>query len=268
MRPAAFVMAALTVLLTVGPAAACLWDYNTLRDEKRGLPGVAEVLAGQWERHSRFFYEHRVTAMKAKLVAKSDDWDAMDNLAVAHAKLDDLDAAVAVMRDKERRHPGQYTTASNLGTFYMFQGDLPVAVVQLKRALAINPNAHFGREEYQLRLADFLLQAKSAPSLEDFDFLFVGQDAAEARAVTRRAAATQPLTDEEQAEAAFGDEEVEFARTQGRCRSFESLNLKPNVFDGLVGMVRFGTRASPELYYALGDLLTARTDKALAYRAY
>ena len=136
----------LTVLFTAGTAAACLWDYDTLRDEKRGLPGVAEVLAGQWEQHSRFFYEHRVAGMKAKLAAHPDDWDAMDNLAVADAKLDDLNAAIAVMLDKERRHPGQYTTASNLGTFYMFKGDLPAAIAQLKRALAINPNAHFGRE--------------------------------------------------------------------------------------------------------------------------
>ena len=172
------------------------------------------------------------------------------------------------MLDKERRHPGQYTTAANLGTFFIHRGDLPAGIAQLKRAVAINPAAHFGREEYQLKLAEFLLQARSIPALEDDDFLFVGRDATQAAATTRRTAATQPLTDDERTQAAYGDQELEMIRTAGRVKPFEDLGLKPNVFDGLVGMVRFGTGRSPELYYALGDVLAARNDKALAYRAY
>jgi hypothetical protein len=38
--------------------------------------------------------------------------------------------------------------------------------------------------------------------------------------------------------------------------------------EGVVGMIRFGTGTSPELFYALGDLLAARQDRHLAYRAY
>src|SRR5690349_11409039 len=76
------------------PASACLWDYDTIRDEKRGLPGIAEVLAGKWERHSRYFYEQRVVRMKALLAKEPANLDAWDNLAVAYEKLDDRDNAI------------------------------------------------------------------------------------------------------------------------------------------------------------------------------
>jgi tetratricopeptide (TPR) repeat protein len=253
------------VFTVAAPALGCLWDYDTLRDEKRGLPGMAEVLAGQWERHSRFFYQHRVAAMTAKLAARSDDWDAMDNLAVAHAKLDELDAAIAVMLDKEKRHPGQYTTASNLGTFYMFKGDLPAAIAQLKRALAINPNAHFGREEYQLRLAEFLIRANADPNAECDDFLHLRRTATDGFWGSKPAtqSTTEPTTNPYDGE--FIDEPFKIGFYHGRM---EELGVKPNVFDGLVGMIRFGTTNSPELYFALGDLLALRGDKNLAVRAY
>ena len=252
MRVGRLLIALAIVLAVAVPAVGCLWDYDTLRDEKRGLPGMAEVLAGQWERHSRFFYQHRVEAMTAKLAASPDDWDAMDNLAVAHAKLDDLPAAVAVMLDKGKRHPGQYTTASNLGTFYMFQGDLPAAIAQLKRALAINPNAHFGREEYQLRLAEFLVEAKAKPFLNAVDFLHVGFTGAQWDRFLATAS-TQPAAEAEQ-RAVYDGEQF---RNMGRPSRDVMAEFKPNVFDGVAGMIRFGTQDSPELYFALGDLLAA-----------
>jgi len=58
---------------------------------------TSEVLAGQWEKHSKFFYEHRVAEMKAKLAQHRDDLAAYDNLAVAYEKLGDQDSAISVM---------------------------------------------------------------------------------------------------------------------------------------------------------------------------
>src|SRR4051794_41888010 len=111
------------VLLLTRPAFACLWDFDTLRDERRGLPGVAELLAGRYERHSRFFYEQRVEQMKKRLASHPDDLPALDNLAVAYEKLDDRDHAIATMLKKDQLKPGEYTTYANLGTFYIHQGD-------------------------------------------------------------------------------------------------------------------------------------------------
>ena len=249
----------LVVLLLASPAIACLWDYDTLRDEKRGMPGIAEVLAGQWEQHSQFFYQSRVRQMKTLLTSRPDDKDAIDNLAVAYHKLGNSDAAIAVMLDKEKRFPGQYTTYSNLGTFYMLKGNLDDAIICLKKAMAINPNAHFGREEYQLKLAEYLKEARTDPSVLDHSFICL--------VIHPELLTTRPTTapdDLEQLEVS----EFEMARGRGNPSRFAAMGFKPNIFDGVVGMLRFGTDQSPDLYFALGDLLALHGDKNLAVRAY
>ena len=50
--------------------------------------------------------------------------------------------------------------------------------------------------------------------------------------------------------------------------TFNRLALKDNVFDGIVGILRFGTGKSAELYYVLGELLAAKGEPMLAYRSY
>jgi tetratricopeptide (TPR) repeat protein len=257
--PARNLLIATIILLITSPAIACLWDYDTLRDEKRGMPGIAEVLAGQWERHSKFFYENRVAKMKSLLAVHPENQDAIDNLGVAYFKLGDSDSAIAVMLDKEKRFPGKYTTYSNLGTFYMLKGDLDGAINCLHKALAINPNAHFGREEYQLDLAEYLQKAKADPSVLDHSFVYA--------IVNPPQAATEPATDLSDV-GSLEVEEFERDRNYGNPGRFESAGLKPNIFEGVVGMLRFGTDQSPDLYFALGDLLAIHGDKNLAVRAY
>lgn len=218
-------------------AVACLWDYDTLKDERRGLPGIAEVLAGKWEKHSRFFYEHRVEKMKALLARDPTNLAAYDNLAVAYEKLDDRPAAVVVMEKKEAIKPGEYTTYANLGTFYLHAGDFENGIAYIRKALAINPAAHFGREEYQLKLAEFYRDGRENPKrLEDANFLGIPAERVNSR--------------------------------HGSPDRLKELGLKDNVFDGIVGIIRFGTGTSAELYLTLGDLLALRGDKNLAVRAY
>jgi len=67
----------------------------------------------------------------------------------------------------------------------------------------------------------------------------------------------------------YGDtSEYAGLRRAWQSGSTGELGLKANVFDGIVGMIRFGTGKSAELYLTLGDLLAIRGDKHLAYRAY
>jgi tetratricopeptide (TPR) repeat protein len=236
------------LLTAASTSLACMWDEDTLKDERRGMPGIAEVLAGQWEKHSEFFYRNRVQKMTAKLAADPHDLDAYDNLAVAYEKLGDHDSAIATMLQKEKLAPGQYTTYANLGTFYLHKGDFDPGIANIEKALAVNPDAHFGREEYQLKLARFM-----------------------------RTPATQsvPSTQPEYYEPSFPNFlRVDFNRkltSEWRRRNryyLDSLELKPNVFDGIVGLLRFGTGQSAELYYVLGELLAAKGERMLAYRAY
>src|SRR5438045_1025257 len=150
----------LIVAALARPAAACLWDYDTILDEKRGLPGVAEILAGKWERHSRFFYENRVKRATTLLAREPGNLAAYDDLAVAYEKLGDQDCAIEVTLRKDKIKPGEYTTHANLGTFYLHKGDFENGIAHIRKALEINPDAHFGREKYQLMAAEYLLEAR------------------------------------------------------------------------------------------------------------
>ena len=270
------VLVVLALLAT--PVAACLWDYDTLRDERRGLPGIAEVLAGRWEKHSPFFYQRRVEQMNALITREPSNLAAYDNLAVAQEKLGDIPAAIATMRRKEAIKPGEYTTHANLGTFHLHAGDLDQGIEQIRKALALNPAAHFGREEYQLKLAEFLRDRKRDPAARRYEnFLGIsygeGADVAAARrqidrllAAPSTAPTTAPMT--EPAHLDEGDRNNHGWLGRGSAGKLRDLELKDNVFDGLIGMTRFGTGTSAEVYLTLGDLLALRGDKALAYRAY
>jgi tetratricopeptide (TPR) repeat protein len=232
--------------LLARPLFACIWDYDTLRDERRGLPGMAELLAGRFEKRSEFFYRDRIERMQKLLDREPDNQDAMDNLAVALFRVRRIDEAIATLQHKENRFPNQYTTASNLATFYMLCGNSEDAIPLLKTALAINPNAHFGREKYQLKLAEFLVAAKNEPEYPLKDFLgnepfwqFEKEIESNRPFVNSRFNAPPQSSDEQQA-----------------------------AMNAIAGMIRFGTDQSPDLFFALGNLLLLRGDRHLAYRAY
>ncbi|HEV2292582.1 MAG TPA: hypothetical protein VGR35_01925 [Tepidisphaeraceae bacterium] len=250
----------LLVLCLNAPALACLWDNDTLREERRGLPGVAEILSGRFERHSEFFYRDRVKKMEARPAVDPNDLAAYDNLAVAHEKLGDPDAAIAVMLRKDKLRPGEYTTHANLGTFYLHKGDFENGITHIRKAIEINPDAHFGREKYQLQAAEYLLRAKDDPAVFDEGSFVLPIVLPE---LTKDLDA-KDLPSAERIEAYQHQMEHRVRRRRGR----EADASIDEAIEGIVGMIRFGTGTSPHLYFALGDLLAARGDKHLAYRAY
>jgi tetratricopeptide (TPR) repeat protein len=178
----------------------------------------------------------------------------------------------------------------SLGTFYLHKGDFDNGILYIRKALQINPDAHFGREEYQLRLAEFLREGRSEPRrLRATDFLLIrdgmvltpaaAKEAAETglteftRAMAAVVASTQPATTQRvDPDEVYADPDVavDIQRWayRGRPERLREMGFKDNVFDGIVGMIRFGTGTSSELYLTLGDLLVLRGDKNLAYRAY
>ena len=85
-----------------------------------------------------------------------------DDLAAAYDKTGRDDKAIAVTLDVERKSPGRYETAANLGTFYIHSGRYEDGLKQIERAIQINPNAHFGREVYQKLLMEYLLECRVA----------------------------------------------------------------------------------------------------------
>ena len=93
-RPAGLVAVA---LLTLAPAAsACLWDTDTLWQERRDMPGVLELIVGKFPRHTDAFYEWRVKDRRSRLALHDSGVEELgadaraglyDDLAVALDKL-------------------------------------------------------------------------------------------------------------------------------------------------------------------------------------
>lgn len=258
----------LTVVLTA-PAAACEWDYDTLRMEREQFPGTLELIVGKFLRHSDTFYEWRVKDRTAKIAAAKsgvlmlEDEElarVYDDLAVAYDKLGQHDQAIETIREKAERLPnvGQYETHANLGTFLVHAGRYEEGLVELNKAIEINPDAHFGREKYQVLLVEYLMEKRGGDG-----------------------ELTLPLNAD--AEARYSDYGGPFAHwlleKQGLYTSEDAKVIEEEMnraTKGLLGMMRFGNFHSPILLEAVGDLLLFRHDgpeesvqgQRLAARAY
>ena len=89
-RPAGF--AVLAALLIVPAAPACLWDTDTLWQERRAFPGTLELIVGKFAQHTDDFYEWRVRDRRGRL--------ALHDSGVK--ELDDETRAGAVRRPRRR----------------------------------------------------------------------------------------------------------------------------------------------------------------------
>jgi tetratricopeptide (TPR) repeat protein len=238
MRVVAVIAAALLVL-HASPADACLWDYDTFKEESLGDKEVAQILKGELRKHSRAFYEAKVTYTRAIVDAGNAKKERFDDLAVALAKTGQLDDAIAVLADKEKRFPGEYTTEANLGTFLAMKGDVAGALDHLKKAVAINPDAHFGREIVQIQLLEF-----------------------------HQKLAADPTLDEKQTFLGLGVEEDGpfIVRTKRDKKQDKAIDKQ---IKGIVGLIRFGDgEANPHLWFALAWALVQRGDNQLAMYAF
>lgn len=215
----ALLMLLLVFLICAVPALACIWDCETIAQETQRFPGTLELITGRFPRHTPEFYRWRVADRERRLARDPKNLQLLDDLAVSYEKLGDHERAIALAKRQLRLAPNRYETQANLGTFYFHQGQFEAGKIHIQRALAINPQAHFGRERYQLALVEYRLQrSKLRPSVEEVAMMGwqVGP---------------------------FG----EFLPEKQRGRE---------AVVGVLGMMRFGHFDSPVLLEALGDLLT------------
>jgi tetratricopeptide (TPR) repeat protein len=239
------------------------WDSDTLADELRGLPDDHDLLSGRWLRHSTDYYRHRLETLPTHIEAHPTDLAAFDDLAVAHERLGDRSSALAVIERKSRvladlaqddagaeiaNH--RYRYHANKGTFLAHSGRFEEAIVELEKAIAIEPAAHFGRERFQIDLIRHVAACRKEPSLwEQHDFLTFANVVPSDRpffSVTGSTGFTAKL------------------------RVDDSTTRVPwaELHTAIVGMLRFGGLEGPELYRALGDLHLAKQNLHLAWWAY
>ena len=94
---------ALFPLIALGSSVLvpCIWDSDTLADEVRGLPDAQDLVTGRWFRHGEAYYQRRIETLPALLEKHPDRIELYDDLAVAHERLRDRDAAIREMGRKK-----------------------------------------------------------------------------------------------------------------------------------------------------------------------
>lgn len=158
--------------------------------ESVGKISLLEAIAGRIEKFPPEYYLRRIEIAKAKIAKNPNDLLAYDDIAVAFDRLgNDQDALTWI--SKKRNYLGSassddlYRTESNEATFlvhlWFAHGSkesnsqlLEKSIARLKKALEINPNAHFGREVVQLELVKWILECckdKNESKFEPTDLL-------------------------------------------------------------------------------------------------
>jgi len=182
---------------------ACLWDRDTLAAEAKGLPGITEIITGRFDRFPPLYYEMRLERVSGQLVYELDNLDLYDDAGVACDRLGRSDEAIGWMGRKfeamdrleaEGLDVGEhrYRYLANLGTFYIHRwlksgadrgemGDVERSRELIAAAIELNPDAHFGREQYQLMaIESLLLIGSNRPEMTSF----LGVISPEARKIT------------------------------------------------------------------------------------
>lgn len=161
----------------------CLWDRDTLRAEAAGAPGMVETIVGRFDRFPPLYYEMRLERAAADIARDPGDLAAYDDAAVSCDRLGLYDEAIAWMArkrvaldvmpsaapDADVRNDHEYRYLANLGTFHIHRwlangadrsnmADVERSRDLIDQAITLNPDAHFGRERYQLMAIDWILE--------------------------------------------------------------------------------------------------------------
>jgi tetratricopeptide (TPR) repeat protein len=167
------------LLLLLLPAQACLWDRDTLQEEAKGKLDTVRAITGWFDRYPPRYYEMRLERVTKELKSAPQSLNLYDDAGVACSRLGRHDEAIAWMEKKKAvldampdggPADDRYRYLSNIGTFHLIRwitkpesvrsvelDDLKTSEGYIANALELNPDAHFGREKYQLMLIQWLL---------------------------------------------------------------------------------------------------------------
>lgn len=218
---------------------ACLWDKDTIEMERQEFPDTYELIIGKFLRHSPEFYQWRVQDRESRITQSPDSVRLYDDLAVAYSKLHNDKKAIQLMFEKDAIQPNLYETYANLGTFYIHDSQFAEGLKYIKKAIQINPDAHFGREVYQQYVVEYILQKFPNGEIE------------------------LPVNDKLCDYYGFGSQCPNFyallLEKYNATHKQKEQNLPYEEFEkalnGIQGMMKFGNYDSPVLLEVLGDLL-------------
>lgn len=217
---------------------ACINDADTRFFESQRFPNETELMSGDFITHTKEFYSWRVQDRLEKLKKEPNNLYYYDDLAVSYEKTGQIDKAILTLEKIYKQNPKRYETIANLGTFYIHNKQYEKGLELLKKAVIINPNAHFGREIYQIKIVEYILKENPTGNFnlpiqksKDNFAEFILKDLYEKN---DKYSHYSPLK---------SPEELDIYTTE---------ILKAIV--GIGGMLKFGNSDSPILLEAMGDL--------------
>ena len=141
-------------------ADACLQPAGRVRVGERFITGnvPAENFAQSLASHQNREYWEKVKADIERQNRQYPFRANANNLAVALIHLGEIKPAIALLEDAERKSPGQYETAANLGTAYELDGENQKALSWIKEGVNRKNESHYGTEWLHVKI----LEAKLA----------------------------------------------------------------------------------------------------------
>jgi hypothetical protein len=273
---------------------------------------VQDVVHERFARHGKAYYTERNRRAREELARLSpgDRWDSLqDDLGAGLDHLGNDDEAVRILREKLASQTGRgvtgrglYTTYANLGTF-LIHGSFRAAQTGdaaakdrvseglgfIRKAIEVNPEAHFGREQWQAAAVEFLLAAIDDPDLlRTFDIIGNRLDAAieprERRPFDRESQhhvyyLGPSIAREFRSDMPDRNELESYRRLTAKIGAENDWpsqlvpsNREPAPFDepvlGIIGMWRQGGGANPHFALCLGETMLRVGQRYLAWSAF
>lgn len=301
MNQAHFFFFLIVLILLPKFSEGCFWDRDTLAHEHKLAPGVFDVISGNFARRSQIVYTLRVQNRPKQLTDQGFGWlfselpelkedsnlrkkldiQALrwtDDLAVAFDRLQQHDKGIKLLKQVLTQYPDRYETHANLGTLLIHSASFPEGLIHLKKAVEINPQAHFGREKIQIALVEYIIAQRAVdqpkfplsrqciqalPIMIDPWLKDLPQAQWGARLYRPKRKGESPYIEP------GGKEWMCLVMPQAHsapaqsCRGFcgaltaQNIEIKDGI-NGILGMMRFSTHTHPILLEALADLLLAK----------
>jgi hypothetical protein len=268
-----------------------------------------DVLHERYPKHGPAFYTERNRLARERLKVIPPDSDEAfaltDDLAAGLDRLGKPADAVPLLREKlklqeQRGLTGRdlYTTSANLGTFLVhahmgnaMRGDPDAkSAVQegldfVEKSIAVNPNAHFGREKWQAEIIKFILKAIDHPEMlattdcigNRLNRTFPAKDFLPASAFRQEEGTARPYTT---SRLMMGNSYITRNRTSITLVAWETereqdglwQKFKGVPFDepllGIIGMWRQGGGANPHFALCVGEVMLRVGQRHIAWSAF
>ena len=138
-------------------ANACGNEYGaTLNGERLHTPIF--YLSDYYRSFDKELIQKKLDEAIAKRGQQEDDFKNESNIALYYMKLGKVKKALSILEPLSAEYPDEYIILANLGTAYELDGQLPIALKNIRKGYAMNPDSHFGSEWIHIKI----LEAKIA----------------------------------------------------------------------------------------------------------